>query len=128
MLDGTDLNAARKIRKNYNQRLRYCQTKIRQQIRHSNTCDCGCRKTSLKNHSKLLQLMGDKCVALRAIGFRETDENEDFPNNTLVPITQEWIDEQLAKETPLDKLAKKARQTQSHEDVAAYITALSQTL
>tara|TARA_Y100000034_G_scaffold125150_2_gene174322 strand:+ start:2540 stop:2923 length:384 start_codon:yes stop_codon:yes gene_type:complete len=106
MLNGTDIVEAKRIRRNYNRRLDYWTAKMRTADRIEKDENGLCEATRV--HGKLCQLMGDKCVALRELGFRQTDEDESWPPK-LVPITQEWIDEQRAKETELDRLRKAAR-------------------
>lgn len=44
---------------------------------------------------------------LKKRGFRTTDENEPGVPGRIVPITRQWVKEQLAKETATQKLQRK---------------------
>lgn len=57
----------------------------------------------------LMSLLAEMHGKLKELGYRLTDENESGRVNRLEPITQEWIDEQLAKQTKVDKLAQQIR-------------------
>ena len=62
--------------------------------------------------------------ALRAIGYRTTDETEPGRSGRLVAITDEWIELQKAKETKRDKLMKSMRNAKTDEDRLKFIREL----
>lgn len=59
---------------------------------------------------KLMVSLAEEHQAIKALGYRFTDENEPGRPGRLVKRTQEWIDEQVAKETVEDKMRRKIRQ------------------
>jgi len=107
----TNREEAKRIVKNYGQRIR------RTCIKASAGDDKAARD--------VIKLMTEKNVKLRELGWRRTNEYE-TPANTLVPITQEWIDQVEAAKTELDRLREKARDTQDPEDIRKFIRAFSQ--
>lgn len=62
--------------------------------------------------AKVIEFFG----TLKEWGFRTTDEDEPGRKGRIVPITEEWIQEQLAKETPLQKLQRRIRNTENEEE------------
>ena len=87
---------AKKIRRKYHrilEKLRICSTYH------------GDREASLN----ILKKMTEYNSALRAIGYRITDESEPGRRGRLIPITQEWVDAELAKETRIEKLTRMTR-------------------
>jgi len=63
----------------------------------------------------LISLMTEHQIAIRALGYRITSEDEGGKSGQLVPRTQEWVDEQItiqkANETDLDRIRINARKT-----------------
>lgn len=64
---------------------------------------------------QIIVRMTEMCEALKALGYRTTDE--DGERSRLVPVTQEWIDAELAKETEIDKAIKRGRKSGDYSEV-----------
>ena len=88
-----DLTEAKRLRTKYNRILRNNSAKARQ----------GDNEAAID----VITQMTEYETALRAIGYRETDETDGRPQ--LVPITKEWRQAQRAKRTKVDKLTIEAR-------------------
>ena len=102
---------AQRLRRNYHRRL--------ERLRIKSTYH-GDRAASVK----IITVLTEYYTKLKELGYRTTDENEPGRPGRVVPITQQWRDEQEAKKTPMDRLAEKAR----NGDMAArreYILALA---
>lgn len=90
-----DLDLAKKIRRKYH--------RILEKLRVRSTYH-GDRKAALD----IIKKMTEYNSALRAIGYRIKDELE--PGRCkLVPITQEWANAELAKQTRIEKLTEMTR-------------------
>jgi len=73
---------------------------------------------------KMLELCVELYGKLREFGYRKTTELEN-PANKLVPITQEWLHNERAMKTKLERLQEKARRTNKKEDIATLIRAIA---
>lgn len=75
---------------------------------------------------EIITVLTDYYQALKDLRFRTTDENESIKAGTLVRITQEYIDEQEAKKTKIDKLRDIATKEPTDENVRNFVRALSE--
>jgi len=73
-----------------------------------------CRKTEDAS-TIYLKMVTEYHQSLKDIGYRVADEYDDVRSGTLVPITQEWKDAQLAKMSEVDKLFAEARKLGAKE-------------
>lgn len=80
---------ARRVRTNYNRRLRRLNEKARN----------GDNEAALK----IIRVLTEQAQALRKMGYRQTDAGK------LVEITPQWVKEQKNKQTEIDRLTQRAR-------------------
>lgn len=86
---------AQKIKSKYNRKLRHLQVKSRQ----------GDKDAAVE----IIRTMTAKARALRDLGYRTTVETEEGRPDRLVRITEEWRQEQLTRETAVDRMARAVR-------------------
>lgn len=111
---GFKLQAADRLQRNYRRRMN------RWRIRAT----CGDNKAA----KEVITQMADFHGTLKKMGLRTTTEYEDkHKTGTIIPITQEYIDQYYASQTELDRLRDKAR-TGDDDAKRAYIRKLSSTL
>jgi ssDNA-binding Zn-finger/Zn-ribbon topoisomerase 1 len=105
-----NLEEAKRIQRNYHRRIE--RRRIKSLVNRDH-----------KAASEMLELVGEKIIKLRELGYRKTNEYENPPNK-LVLITQKWIDHEKSKLTELDKLRIKARKG-GPKEIKEYIRAMA---
>jgi hypothetical protein len=107
--DQSNLAEAKRIYRNYCRRIDRLRMKARQ----------GDREAA----RKIISVLADMEGKIKDLGCRIA--GEDGEKHDIVPITQQWLDEQKAKETELDRWTKKAR-TGDQEAIRKVVMLLAQ--